>query len=282
MNNRVQKVALLLGSRSVKAVGSMGKVLETGCKWHLRLWCGTGSHVTAVAAAGLTAVDDQDQCGTLRRASGVSSRNSSEAPSCCITSKRIKVIIRPCPQWVLAPVVLWQRFALSLVQVPGFSLWFLRQLSLSLECAQSTKVAKHSQVLWSQIYCQNSESQSLWGTWHLNKATKCLSLDNSACCIHILIILIVQGREGKLALTWSAKCSQAPNCRCSRGMKDLQFTGSLLGRSRRLSAFEQQICNYLLKLLPGDCSCCWPVWNRSLLAGLWWLENINFVTHENP
>lgn len=135
------------------------------------------------------------------------------------------------------------------------------------ECVWITKVAKHSLVLWTQIYCQNSESQSLWGTWHLNKETKCLSLDNSACCIHILIILIVQGREGKLALTRSAKCGQAPNCsRCSQGMKDLQFAGSLLGRSRGLSAFEQQICNYLLKLLPGDCSCCWPLWNIQKLA----------------
>lgn len=130
----------------------------------------------------------------------------------------------------------------------GPSAWVLPVVSEAVvsvtECAQSTKVAKHSQVLWSQIYCQNSESQTLWGTWHLNKATKCLSLDNSACCIHILIILIVQGREGKLALTWSAECSQAPNCsRCSRRMKDLQFAGSLLGRSRGLSAFEQQICN---------------------------------------
>lgn len=236
-------------------------MLELCCERHLRLWCGSGCCLRA------TAVRGQDGCGASRRSGGVSTVNSSEAPSFASLQRELQWLagcarsgysLQTSSGWGL-PSALPKR----LCSLPVVS----EILSLSVsECVWSTEVAMHSQMLGTQIYCLNSEFQSLWDSWHLNKETKCLSLDNSGCCVHTHRFGCA--REGrKLALTWIAKCSQTPKCsRCSRGMKDLQFAGSLLGRSRGLSAFEQQICNYVLKLLPGNCSCCWPLWNIQKLA----------------
>lgn len=211
-----------------------------------------------------TAVRGQHRCATSHRAGGASTVNSSETPFCCITSRRIShhqavptVGTAPSgPQTEVWPQLCWSAWVLPVI---------LEVVVSVSECVWSTKIAIHSQVLWTQIYCENSEFQSLWGTWHLNKQnTSALIIQLAA---FIFILLAVQGREGKLALTWSSKCSQTPNwSRCSQRMKHLKFSGRLLVRSRDLSPFEQQICNYLLELLPGDCSCCWPLWNIQKLA----------------
>lgn len=66
--------------------------------WHCT---GAGSRLAASAAASLRAarlVGARSPRGTSQRAGGVSSINSSEARSCRITLKGIKVIIGSCPE----------------------------------------------------------------------------------------------------------------------------------------------------------------------------------------
>lgn len=132
-------------------------------------------------------------------------------------------------------------------------------------CVEHKDTHTLTEVLWTQICCQNTEFQSLWGTWYLNEETKCLSLDNSTCCINIPHFGCTR-ESRKTCLDMKCQTELDKLQQCSREMKDLQFAGGLLGRSRGLSAFEQQICHYLLKLLPSDCSCYWPLWNIQKLA----------------
>lgn len=135
------------------------------------------------------------------------------------------------------------------------------------ECARSTKVAIHSRVLWTQIYCQNSKFQSLWGTWHLNKETKCLSLDNSTCCIHI----------HHFGCTWEGR-KTCPDMKCQAQLDTklqrvfLRDEGSAICRKptweeKRAVCFLTANLQHLLELFPSDFHCvCWPLSNIQKLA----------------